>query len=113
MKNTLLATTLALSSLLLLGGCSGKTETVAANPYQMQKSCENLDRSLVKLDEFILMIENTSAFHLEEAAVAYDFQAITVSNNKKIMLRDAKKYRSELLQKYQEKQCPERKTVSK
>ncbi len=112
MKKILLFSALALPSLLALTGCSGKTEVIAANPYKMQKSCENMDQSLVKLEEYILRVENTSAFHLEEAAQAYEIPGVTRSTNKKHMLRDARNYRDELIGKYEKMQCPKRKSKS-
>jgi len=112
MKKILLFSALALPSLLALTGCSGKTEVITANPYKMQKNCQNLEKSLVKLEEYILRVENTSAFHLEEAAQAYEIPDVTTSTNKKVMLRDARKYRDELIAEYEEKQCPERKKKS-
>jgi len=108
----LLFSTLALSSLLALTACSSKTEVIAANPYKIQKSCENIDQSLVKLEEYILRVENTSAFHLEEAAQAYEIPGVTRSTNKKHMLRDARNYRDELIGKYEKMQCPKRKSKS-
>ncbi len=110
MKKTLLFSTLALSSIIVLTGCSGKTEVIAANPYKMQKNCENLENSLIKLEEYILRVENASAFHLEEAAQAYEVPGVTRSTNKKVMLRDARNYRDELIGEYEKKQCPERKS---
>ncbi|MEA3455871.1 MAG: hypothetical protein U9R26_05140 [Campylobacterota bacterium] len=112
MKKIVLFSALALPSLIALTGCSGKTEVVSANPYKMQKSCENMEQSLVKLEEYILRVENTSAFHLEEAAQAYEVPDVTTSTNKKQMLKDARNYRDELIGKYENKQCPERKKRS-
>ena len=109
MKKTLLFSSLTLASLMVLTGCSGKTEVIAANPYKMQKNCENIEHSLVKLEEYILRIENTSAFHLEEAAQAYEVPDITRSTNKKFMLRDARNYRDELIGKYEKMQCQQKK----
>ena len=112
MKTTLLFSALAIPLLLALTGCSGKTEVIAANPYKMQKNCESMDKSLAKLEEYILRIENTSAFHLEEAAEAYEIPGVTVSNNKKQMLKDTRNYRDELTGKYENMKCPKRKSKS-
>ena len=43
------------------------------------------------------MVKNTSAFHLQEKASALPSPGFTVSNNKKKMLRDAKKKYDKLL----------------
>ena len=112
MKKILLFSALALSSLFILTACSGKTEVIAANPYKMQKSCENVDKSLIKVDEYILRVKNTSAFHLEEQGQAYEIPDISTSTNKRVMLRDARNYRDELVEKYEKMQCPKRKSKS-
>jgi len=108
MRKIIFSTTLTLSSILFLGACSGTTEHILANPYKMQKSCESLNRSLMKIDEYIAVVENSSAFHLEEAAVAYEIPGVTISNNKRHMLRDAKLYREQLNAKYINMKCPKR-----
>ena len=68
-------------------------------------SCAAIDKKLIKLYEFMIMVNNTSAFHLEEKASALSVPGITVSNNKKKMLRDAKKKRAKLLAERQEYGC--------
>ena len=68
-------------------------------------ACVAIDKKLVKLYEFTTMVNNTSAFHLEEKAAALSVPGITVSNNKKKMLRDANKKGRELLKEYQKYGC--------
>jgi hypothetical protein len=68
-------------------------------------TCDAIDRKLLKLDEFTAMVNHTSAFHLEEKAAALQVPGITVSNNKKHMLRDVEKKKAELLQERQEYGC--------
>jgi hypothetical protein len=68
-------------------------------------SCAAIDKKLIKLYEFMIMVNNTSAFHLEEKASALSVPGITVSNNKKKMLRDAKKKRAKLLAERQKYGC--------
>ena len=58
-------------------------------------SCTAIDEKIIRLDSFTEMVKNTSAFHLEEKARALPAPGFTVSNNKKQMLRDAKKKRAE------------------
>jgi hypothetical protein len=93
-----------------MSACTAKTEHIVANPYKMAKSCESIDQSLEKLDRYILVVENSSAFHLEEASVAYEIPGVTISNHKKHMLRDAKSYREELISKHRAMECPTTKT---
>ena len=64
---------------------------VIGSPGLSSDPCAAIDKKLIKLDEFTTMVNNTSAFHLEEKASALPVPGITVSNNKKKMLRDAKK----------------------
>jgi hypothetical protein len=69
------------------------------------EDCAALDKELIKLDEFMIMVNNTSAFHLEEKAQAMPVPGITVSNNKKKMLRDAGRKRAELLAEREKQGC--------
>lgn len=69
------------------------------------EACAALDKELIQLDEFIIMVNNTSAFHLEEKAQAMPVPGITVSNNKKKMLRDAQRKRAELLAEREKQGC--------
>ena len=68
-------------------------------------SCAAIDKKLIKLYQFTMMVNNTSAFHLEEKASALSVPGITVSNNKKKMLRDAEKKGKELLKERQKYGC--------
>jgi glutaredoxin-related protein len=68
-------------------------------------TCAAIIKKIIRLDEFTTMVNNTSAFHLEEKAAALLVPGITVSNNKKKMLRIAKKKDLELLKEYQKYGC--------
>ena len=80
-------------------------KAVASKPALVSDSCDAIDKKLMKLDAFTTMVNHTSAFHLEEKATALPVPGITVSNNKKQMLRDAKKKEGELLQERQKQGC--------
>ncbi len=67
--------------------------------------CDALNNELIELYEFTIMVNNTSAFHLEEKLQAMPVPGITVSSNKKKMLRDAEKKRVELLVERQKQGC--------
>jgi hypothetical protein len=67
--------------------------------------CAAINKKIIRLNEFTTMVNNTSAFHLEEKAAALPVPGITVSNNKKKMLRVAKKKGVELLKEYQKYGC--------
>lgn len=95
-------------------GCETSTVTtaqtadkvaVAIKPALSSDSCDAINRKLMKLDEFTAMVNNTSAFHLEEKASAILVPGITASNNKKKMLRDAEKKRAELSAEHQKYGC--------
>jgi hypothetical protein len=67
--------------------------------------CAAINKKIIRLNEFTTMVNNTSAFHLEEKAAALPVPGITVSNNKKKMLRVAKKKGVKLLKEYQKYDC--------
>lgn len=108
MKKTLLITISSFIMATLMTACTGQvadgmvsvgSSDLSSNP------CLAIDRKLIRLDEFMLMVNQTSAFHLEEKARALEAPGITVSNNKKQMLRDAKKKHAELLAEHKKLSC--------
>jgi len=90
MKQTLLFRLSFLTITTLMIACTSQI-AVADNAIFSSDSCAAVDRKIMKLDRFTTMVNNTSAFHLEEKASALTVPGISVSNNKKQMLRDAKK----------------------
>ena len=108
MKQTLLITlfSFAFSSFII---ASSDTFTdklaVIGSPSLSSDPCTAIDKKLIRLDAFTTMVNNTSAFHLEEKAEALSVPGITVSNNKKKMLRDAKKKHAKLLKERQKYGC--------
>jgi len=80
-------------------------KAVVSKPASSSDACDTIDKELIKLYEFMIMVNNTSAFHLEEKAAALSVPGITVSNNKKKMLKDAEKKRTELLAERQKYSC--------
>jgi hypothetical protein len=84
---------------------SAKTAVASESALSSAEDCAALDKELIKLDEFMIMVNNTSAFHLEEKAQAMPVPGITVSNNKKKMLRDAQRKRAELLEEREKYGC--------
>ena len=59
--------------------------------------CADINKKLLQTDEYIMKVERTSAFHLDEAAVALENPRMSTSNNKKDMLKDANRRKSKLL----------------
>ena len=96
MKQTLLLTLSFLSIAALMTACSNQMASVGLSTADKTEECIIIDKKLIKVDKFIEVVNNTSAFHLEEAARAIETPGITVSNNKKQMLRDANKKKAEL-----------------
>ncbi len=108
MKQTLLLTLFSFAISVFMTACTSQMAdkmAVVGNPTLSSDPCAALDQKLIKLDEFTTMVNNTSAFHLEEKAAALQVSGITVSNNKEQMLRDAKKKHAELLAERQKYGC--------
>jgi len=105
MKQTLLLTLSFLSIAALMTACSNQMASVGLSTADKTEECIIIDKKLIKVDKFIEVVNNTSAFHLEEAARAIETPGITVSNNKKQMLRDANKKKAELESEHQKLGC--------
>lgn len=92
-------------------GCESPIHTSTAQMAVVSKAallsepCDTIDNKLMKLNEFIAMVDHTSAFHLEEKAAALTVPGITVSNNRKQMLKDAKKKYAEYRAERQKYSC--------
>ncbi len=80
-------------------------ERVVNKPVLSSDACDAIDKKRIKLYEFMIMVKNTSAFHLEEKAAALSVPGITVSNNKKKMLKDAEKKQADLLAERKKYDC--------
>ena len=105
MKKTLLLTISSLSMAAFITACSSQMASVGLSTADKTEECINLDKKLIKVDRFLEVVNNTSAFHLEEAASAIETPGITVSNNKKQMLRDANRKKAELESEHQKLEC--------
>ena len=107
MKKTLLMT---LSSLALATFITGCGQSVPYFNTNTEEECATINKNLLKVEAFTQTVENTSAFHLQEVAVAMQEPKISVSNNKRQMLRDASKKKAQLEKEHQKLGCD---TVSK
>ena len=105
MKQTLLLTLFSFAIAILMTACSSKIPFVDADTTDNSEECIDIDRKLIKIDKFIVVVNNTSAFHLEEAAEAMPTAGITVSNNKEKMLRDANRKKAELSEEHKRLGC--------
>lgn len=77
---------------LLLTACGQSTPSVKDNSMK----CANIERDLLKVEQFTQKVESMSAFHLAEFAQAIKYPQISTSNNKRTMLKDAAKRQTEL-----------------
>jgi len=105
MRHTFLLTLFSLAFVVLMGGCGSKTPSVDADTRDHTEECMTIDKKLFKIDKFIVLVNRTSAFHLEEAAAAIPTPGITYSNNKPRMLRDANRKKAALLDEHQRFGC--------
>ncbi|MBA1420175.1 MAG: hypothetical protein FAF03_04745 [Epsilonproteobacteria bacterium] len=102
MKKTLLITLSTLTFTTLFSACGQVSVPTHTNT---EEECLTVQRNLYKVEKFTDTVEKTSAFHLEEAAVAMNVPKITVSNNKRQMLRDAAKRKKSLEAEQKELGC--------
>ena len=78
---------------------------VVGNPSLSSDPCVAIDAKVIKLDRFTEVVKHTSAFHLEEKANAIPTPGITISNNRKQMLKDAEKKYAEYAAERQKYGC--------
>lgn len=102
MKKTFLMTLSTLTLATLFSACGQMTPSLNTDK---EAECATVQKNLLKVEKFTATVEKTSAFHLEEAAVAMSVPKITVSNNKRQMLRDAAKRKKELEAEQRELGC--------
>ena len=102
MKKTLLITLSTLTLATLFTACG--QVTVSLNTDN-EEECLTVQRNLLKVEKFTTTVEKTSAFHLEEAAIMMNVPKITMSNNKRQMLRDAAKRKRALEAEQKELGC--------
>ena len=103
MKHILFAIS-SLSMAALMSACTNQMAPIVSSADKTEE-CMNINKKLIKVDRFLTVVNDTSAFHLEEAARAIEAPGITVSTNKKQMLRDGNKKKAVLLQEQQELGC--------
>ena len=104
MNKTLLITLSSLTIATFMTACGQSVPFVNTNT---EEECITINKNLLKVEKFTQTVENTSAFHLEEAAVALQVPKISVSNNKRQMLRDAAKRKAQLEVEHQKLGCEE------
>ena len=105
MKQTLFLTISSLSIAALMTACTNQMASVGLSPADKAEECMIIDKKMIKIDNFMTVVNDNSAFHLEEAARAIEAPGITVSTNKKQMLRDANKKKAVLESEHQKLGC--------
>jgi hypothetical protein len=105
MKQTLLLTLFSFSMATFMTACSSQMASAGLSTADKTEECMIINKKMIKIDNFITVVNDTSAFHLEEAARAIEAPGITVSTNKKQMLRDANKKKVELESEHQKLGC--------
>jgi len=102
MKKTVLLILSSLTAAIFMTACGQSIPYINTDTVD---ECATVDKKLGKVDNFIKVVNETSAFHLEEAASAIPVPGITASNNKPRMLKDADKRKSQLLAERQSLGC--------
>ena len=104
MKKYMISSVVGLSLLGMLTGC-GQNVPLVVNNMDNTDKCSTYNNQLLKVNEYIAKVERTSAFHLEEAAVAMENPQISTSNNKKDMLKDASSRKINILENMKTNGC--------
>ena len=94
----------AITFIAVLTGC-GQNVPLVVNNMDNAEKCSVYNNQLLKVNEYIAKVERTSAFHLEEAAVAMGNPQISTSNNKKDMLKDASSRKINILENMKTNGC--------
>jgi len=101
MQKIILSVCTSFAVAILISGCGVK-------PYvnsDTSEECATAQKKLLKVNHFTKVVNETSAFHLEESASAIVTPGITKSNNKRQMLRDAAKRKKALEKEQKELGC--------
>jgi len=101
-KVMITVSTLAIAG--LLGGCN--TPDVPLVNTDNTSECIQIDKKLIKVDQFITTISGMSASQAEEYIIAIPAYEITNSSVKRRMLKDADKRKKKLIAERQQIGCP-------
>jgi len=98
--------TMGLASVTLLALMTGCGQSVpGVGSKSSFDECGDIDKKLIQVDQFLINVDKTSAFHIEEAAVALENPRVSTSNNKKEMLKDGKRKKAKLLEEQRKLGC--------
>jgi hypothetical protein len=87
----------------LMTGCGQSVPGVSSKSNFDE--CGDINKKLIQVDQFLINVDNTSAFHLEEAAYALENPRVSTSNNKKEMLKDGNRKKAKLLEEQRKLGC--------
>jgi hypothetical protein len=103
MKKVITRGIASLSLMIFMAGCGQSVPGINSNTKFNE--CADINKKLIQVDEYIIKVDQMSAFHLEEAALALQNPKISTSNNKKDMLKDANRRKTDLLKESQKYGC--------
>jgi len=103
MKKVIAGSLASISLMILIAGCGQTVPGISSNTKFNE--CATINKKLIQVDEYIVKVDSMSAFHLEEAALAFENPKISTSNNKKDMLKDANRKKEALLADSQKYGC--------
>ena len=95
MRNYIINGVVGLSMAGMMAGCGQTIPGIQAK--SSFNECANINKKLLQTDEYLLKVDQTSAFYLEEAAIALENPRMSTSSNKKDMLKDANNRKDKLL----------------
>lgn len=103
MKKVIAGSLASILAMILMGGCGQSVPGISSGTNFNE--CTDINKKLIQVDEYIIKVDSMSAFHLEEAALAFQNPKISTSNNKKDMLKDANRKKAALLADSQKHGC--------
>ena len=98
--------TMGLASVTLLALMTGCGQNVSGVSSKSSfDECGDINNKLIAVDQFLINVDKTSAFHLEEAGHALENPRVSTSNNKKEMLKDGNRKKAKLLEEQRKLGC--------
>jgi hypothetical protein len=85
MKKIIIGGLASISVMIFMVGCGQTVPGISSNTNFNE--CADINKKLIQVDEYITKVDKMSAFHLEEAALAFQNPKISTSNNKKDILK--------------------------
>ena len=103
MKKVITRGIASVSLMIFIAGCGQSVPGISSSTKFNE--CADINKKLIQVDEYIVKVDQMSAFHLEEAALALQNPKISTSNHKKDMLKDANRKKTNLLAESQKYGC--------